>query len=228
MELLGEVVINAPRDTVWAALNDAQILKACIPGCESLTDDSPDTRRATVMIKMGPVRARFQGRVMLSDMQAPQSCTMSFDGSGGAAGMASGNAKVTLACLGPDGLESVSGSATRLNYSVTASVGGKLGQIGGRLIDASAKQLAGQFFAALRGQLEPVAVAPDVVPSPPQDEAVQAAPLQPARVDAPIRTANNPLPAPHPLNAEFSRILWFVMGAASTGFGVWLGAWLLH
>jgi uncharacterized protein len=224
MELLGEVVINAPRDKVWAALNDAQTLKACIPGCESLNDDGPDTRRATVMIKIGPVRARFQGRVMLSDMQPPQSCTLSFDGSGGAAGMASGNAKVTLASLGPDGQELATGGHTQLNYSVTASVGGKLGQIGGRLIDASAKQLAGQFFAALRSQLEPVAVAPAIEPSPQLDEAARAARVQPPLATAPSCSGSHPPPTHHPLQAEFSRVLWFVLGAASTGFGVWLGA----
>ena len=137
MELTGEVIIDAPRERVWSALNDASALQACIPGCEEVIDESPTVRRARVMVKMGPVRARFNGRVTLSEVEPPSRCVMSFEGSGGAAGMASGRSQVELHEATPDG--------TRLTYTVKASVGGKLGQVGGRMIDASAKQLADQF-----------------------------------------------------------------------------------
>jgi carbon monoxide dehydrogenase subunit G len=151
MELNGEVAIAAPRERVWAALNDNSLLQACIPGCEELVQESDSVRRARVMVKMGPVRARFNGRLTISEMQAPERCLMTFEGSGGAAGMASGNAQVQLH-------EEEGG--TRLTYAVKASVAGKLGQIGGRMIDGASKQLADQFFQALQAQLAPVAPVP--------------------------------------------------------------------
>lgn len=144
MELNGEVMVNAPRERVWSALNDPVVLRACIPGCEEITDESPTVRQLRIMVKMGPVRARFKGRVTLSEMEPPRRCIMAFEGSGGAAGMASGVSQVVL--LDAEG-------QTRLTYTVNAAVGGKLGQIGGRMVDASAKQLADQFFIALREQL---------------------------------------------------------------------------
>ncbi|MDQ6882123.1 MAG: carbon monoxide dehydrogenase subunit G [Pseudomonadota bacterium] len=144
MELNGEVMVNAPRVRVWSALNDPAMLRACIPGCEEITDESPTVRQLRIMVKMGPVRARFQGRVTLSEVEPPRRCIMAFEGSGGAAGMASGMSQVVLFD---------EGEQTRLTYTVNAAVGGKLGQIGGRMVDASAKQLADQFFMALREQL---------------------------------------------------------------------------
>ena len=232
MELSGEVLMNAPRERVWLALNDAAVLQACIPGCEEVVEESATERRARVMVKIGPVRARFQGRVSLSDVVAPERCTLAFEGSGGAAGMASGKSQLQL-------LED--GAATRLSYTVKASVGGKLGQIGGRMVDASAKQLADQFFNALRVHLEPAAApATSEVPDMPADKpAAPGTPTMPATLAAPaqataVRAAAAaapaiplPSPAPTPLAAEASRVLWFLLGAASTGFGVWLGARLL-
>jgi carbon monoxide dehydrogenase subunit G len=146
MELLGEVAIPAPRERVWAALNDPAVLRACIPGCEELVEESPTVRSARVLVKIGPVRARFHGRMTLSDVEAPVRCVIGFEGSGGAAGMASGRSQVEL--HEEDG-------GTRLAYSAKAAVAGKLGQVGGRMIDASARQLADQFFAALRTHLSP-------------------------------------------------------------------------
>ncbi|MBC7380348.1 MAG: carbon monoxide dehydrogenase subunit G [Burkholderiaceae bacterium] len=242
MELLGEVNIQAPQERVWAALNDAEVLKACIPGCESLTDESPDTRRATVMIKIGPVRARFAGKVTLSEMTPPSSCLMKFEGSGGAAGMASGSAKVTLTPQGADG------QATLLAYAVNASVGGKLGQIGGRMIDASARQLSDQFFAALRGQLEPEVapalesaggemLAPTAPTAPTASAAGHVTPVPPATAPAtsthppPGRSPQAPSPNAQPQGAV-SQAYWLalgvVLGSLATGFGVWLAAQLLH
>jgi uncharacterized protein len=228
MELIGDVVIEAPRAQVWAALNDPAVLQTCIPGCEQVTDESPDVRLVKLMVKMGPVRARFQGRVTLSDVLEPERCVMTFEGSGGVAGMASGRSQVTL-------IEEQGGAATRLSYTVKASVGGKLGQIGGRMMDASAKQLADQFFSALATQLAPVAkVAPDApvagqVASMP-DATGPMAEIAPASLPAnasPVLQLTGTAVTNASLNNELHRLLWFVMGAASTGFGVWLGARLL-
>lgn len=210
MELNGEVAINAPRERVWAALNDASVLQACIPGCEEVIDESATVRKARVLVKVGPVRARFNGTVTLSEVEAPGRCVMGFEGSGGAAGMASGRSQVELHALGED---------TRLTYTVKAAVGGKLGQIGGRMIDASAKQLADQFFEALRSHLSPQQAAA-VSESEPLPGAVEAA-------GAPIVPAPAPAPAPRQAAAasggEGSRVLWFLLGVAATSFGVWLG-----
>jgi carbon monoxide dehydrogenase subunit G len=140
MELMGEVRMNAPREQVWRALNDPTVLQTCIPGCEEVKDLSPTERQVRVVVKMGPVRARFNGKVLLSEVVVPESCLMRFEGSGGAAGMASGHSQVALFD---------DGAGTRMTYTVKAAIGGKLGQIGGRMIDASAKQLADQFFGAL-------------------------------------------------------------------------------
>lgn len=207
MELNGEVAIPAPRERVWAALNDASVLQACIPGCEEVVDESPTVRKARVMVKVGPVRARFHGTVTLSEVDAPGRCVMGFEGSGGAAGMASGRSQVEL---------HAQGEATRLTYTVKAAVGGKLGQIGGRMIDASAKQLADQFFEALRLHLSPQ----EAVAVPPAEmQAVAAAP-EPA---AAARPAALPAPGSQAPAGEGSRILWFLLGAGATAFGVWLG-----
>lgn len=214
MELNGEVVIQATRDKVWAALNDAAVLQNCIPGCEQVIDESPTVRQVKLMVKMGPVRARFQGRVTLSEVLEPERCVMAFEGSGGAAGMASGRSEVEL-------IED--GDSTRLTYTVKASVGGKLGQIGGRMMDASAKQLADQFFTALREQLTALPVTEPVA----SDEVTSAS--MAAIQSKNTRQAKPTVEVSHrqPENSEFSRLLWFVMGVASTGFGVWLGARLL-
>jgi len=207
MELIGEVLIEAPKSEVWAALNSPVVLQACIPGCEQVTDESPTVRLVKLMVKMGPVRARFSGRVTQSEVLEPESCVMSFEGSGGAAGMASGRSQVALF---------EEGASTRLTYTVKASVGGKLGQIGGRMMDASAKQLADQFFAALGAQLRPAPVQ--------IAEQVSVASQQPAQARQMLRPMPSPQPAPQ---SEMPRIVWFLMGVASTGFGVWLGARLL-
>ena len=281
MELTGAVVMEATRDQVWDALNDVSVLQACIPGCEEVTNDSDTVRRARVMVKLGPVRARFSGTLTLSEVVIPERCLMRFEGSGGAAGMASGRSQVEL--IEENGL-------TRVTYTVQASVGGKLGQIGGRLLDASARQLADQFFAALRERLANTAVtqrgqASHTSPIPANtlaDERVEGAvdgvvggssfasgsassgldratsesvgtpELEPALVSPvppTVATAVAPPVAPpvaptvtdavpstfapvhspvRPglMEVEFSRLLWFLMGVATTGFGVWLGALL--
>lgn len=130
--------IPAPKEKVWAALNDPEILKRCIPGCQSLEMSSPTEMTATVVFKVGPVKATFGGKVTLSDLDPPNSYRISGEGSGGIAGFAKGGALVTLVSEGPD--------LTVLTYAVDAQIGGKLAQLGGRLIDSTARKLAGEFF----------------------------------------------------------------------------------
>jgi len=139
MEMSGENRIPASIDKVWAALNDPEILKASIPGCQSLEKTSDTEMTATVQAKVGPVKATFKGNVTLSNINPPNGYTISGEGKGGVAGFAKGGADVNLT---PDG------DGTLLAYKVNAQVGGKLAQIGARLIDATAKQMADQFFAA--------------------------------------------------------------------------------
>ncbi|MEZ2130926.1 MULTISPECIES: carbon monoxide dehydrogenase subunit G [unclassified Sinorhizobium] len=139
MDLTGEERITAPRDAVWAALNNPDILKQCIPGCQSLEMRSPTELAATVKIKIGPVSATFNGEVTLSNINPPESYTISGEGKGGIAGFAKGGADVTL---------KEDGGETILSYVVNAQVGGKLAQLGARLIDSTSKKLAQQFFAA--------------------------------------------------------------------------------
>jgi carbon monoxide dehydrogenase subunit G len=137
MDLTGEYRIAASRERVWEALNDPEILKASIPGCSDLQAGGDNSFTATVTAKVGPVKAKFQGQVTLSDMDPPNGYTIQGEGKGGAAGFAKGGAKVTLVADGDD---------TLLRYEVNANVGGKLAQIGSRLIDGTAKKLSGEFF----------------------------------------------------------------------------------
>jgi len=133
----GEYRISAPRARVWEALNDADILKQCIPGCESIEKISPTEFNAKVVAKVGPVKATFTGAVKLSDLVPPTSYKISGEGKGGAAGFAKGGAAVTL---------EEAGAETVLRYTAQGNVGGKLAQIGSRLIDGTARKLADEFF----------------------------------------------------------------------------------
>lgn len=137
MDMTGEYRIAAPREKVWEALNDPEILKVCIPGCEELSKDSDTELSAKVSTKVGPVSAKFTGKVTLSDINPPEGYKITGEGQGGVAGFAKGGAEVKLE---EDGNETV------LSYTATAQVGGKLAQIGSRLIDSTAKKMAGQFF----------------------------------------------------------------------------------
>jgi carbon monoxide dehydrogenase subunit G len=140
MQMSDSQSIPASKEKVWAALNDPAILKQCIPGCEMLDMSSPTEMTATVVFRVGPVKATFGGRVTLSDLDPPNSYRISGEGSGGVAGFAKGGATVRLEAQGPD--------TTVLHYDVDAQIGGKLAQLGSRLIDSTAKKLAGQFFAS--------------------------------------------------------------------------------
>lgn len=141
MDMTGEITLAAPRETVWAALNDTAVLKDAIPGCEALEKISDTEFTATVVTKVGPIKARFSGRVALTDILAPISYTISGEGQGGIAGFAKGGAEVAL--------DAIDTNRTTLRYVVKAQVGGKIAQLGARLIDSTAKKLAGQFFDRL-------------------------------------------------------------------------------
>jgi uncharacterized protein len=145
MDMTGERQIAAPRQAVWAALNDPAVLKACIPGCESLEKTSDTDMIATASVRLGPVAARFSGKLKLSDLDPPNGYKLSGEGQGGPAGAAKGAAEVRL--------EDRDGG-TRLTYVVKAQVGGKIAQVGGRLIDATAKGMADQFFTRFAERLE--------------------------------------------------------------------------
>jgi carbon monoxide dehydrogenase subunit G len=137
MEMKGEQLIPAPQQAVWNGLNDPEVLKACVPGCESITATGDNEYQVLMVARVGPVSAKFKGKLTLSDIKPPQSYAISFEGQGGAAGFAKGGAQVSLA---------TEGLTTKLAYDVKASVGGKLAQIGSRLIDAAAKKVADDFF----------------------------------------------------------------------------------
>ncbi len=137
MDMTGTQHIEAPRDVVWAALNDVDVLRQSIPGCQSIEKVSDTEMNAKVTLKVGPVKATFTGKVVLSDLDPPNGYTISGEGSGGAAGFAKGSAMVRLV---------EDAGATNLNYEVKAQIGGKLAQLGSRLIDATAKKLATEFF----------------------------------------------------------------------------------
>ena len=152
MTMTGDVALPADRPKVWALLNDPEVLKASIPGCESLEKTGDNGFAAVVKTKIGPVSATFKGKVELSDLAPLVGYTIKGEGEGGIAGFAKGGADVTLAEDGAD--------ATVLTYTVKADVGGKIAQLGSRLIDSTSRKLAGQFFANFGARLSsPVASA---------------------------------------------------------------------
>jgi len=169
MELQGERLIPASVDTTWAALNDPDELKACIAGCESLERTGDDAFAAVVAVKVGPVSARFKGNLKMTNVQAPNSYTINFDGQGGIAGFGKGSADVALTPAGPQ--------QTKLAFAARAQVGGKLAQVGSRLVEAAAGKIADDFFKAFEAHLQAsaapvaagdavVAAAPVAAPSP--------------------------------------------------------------
>jgi carbon monoxide dehydrogenase subunit G len=198
LELTGEQLIAAPRQRVWESLNDPQILSQCIPGCEQVVRLSETRFEAKVLTRLGPLRARFSGSVEMSDIKPPASCLLLFEGGAGSVGMAHGQSRVTL---------EDEGGGTRLRYAAEAAIGGKLGQIGGRLIDASVKKLADDFFSSLNDHLN-------------AGEAL--APAGEARLAlaeaAPEVATSGAGPAATPVfgygwTGEFQRLFWFALGA---------------
>lgn len=165
MELTGQERIAASRAQVWLALNDPEILKACIPGCESVELMSPTEMKARITVKLGPIKASFSGQVTLSNVDPPNGYTISGEGSGGSAGGAKGSADVRLA---------EDGDGSLLTYRVTSQVTGKVAQLGARLVDSAARKLAGDFFAAFNDAVQQTAAA---------SAPLSAAPSLPARDD---------------------------------------------
>ena len=226
MELQGSVTIPASPEQVWQALNDPQVLRKCIPGCEEVRQISPQEMHARVMLKLGPVRANFVGKVLLTDVRPLLGCTLNFEGSGGSAGFAKGSSVIALTPVA---------GRTQVDYTAQASVAGKLGQIGGRLMDASARQMADRFFAAFKNEVSSAADdAGNRVGAPATGDL--------AAVDSQVATPTpgSTLIAPsspsprlqnsqheHWFNKEKPRLLWFAAGVFSTAAGVWMGAhWL--
>jgi len=188
MEIKGEYKIAAPRDKVFAALNDPAVLQACIPGCESLEKTSDTEMKAKVRLRIGPVSASFSGKVTLSDIDPPNGYRISGEGQGGAAGFAKGGAVVTLREDAGD---------TVLNYNVDAQVGGKIAQVGARLIDGTAKKLADEFFGKFA----------TVVGGPPSAAAVAG-----TASDAPPSPDAIAPPSPPPAAAQRGYRHWLIIG----------------
>jgi carbon monoxide dehydrogenase subunit G len=179
MEMTGEYRIPAPRQRVWEGLNDPEILRSSIPGCQTIEKLSDTEFTAKVVAQVGPVKANFGGKVTLSDLDPPQSYTIAGEGSGGVAGFAKGSARVNLA---------EDGGATVLNYTVQAHVGGKLAQIGSRLIDSVSRKMAENFFTRFVAAVSPEAAAASGAGAAAESEAVPAPPvaaeLEPAKHEA--------------------------------------------
>jgi carbon monoxide dehydrogenase subunit G len=163
MDLAGERLIPADLQRTWDALNDPDTLKACIAGCETLERTGDHSFRSVMAVKVGPVSARFNGKLDLTDVQPPRAYTMSFEGQGGAAGFGRGTSRVTLE---PEG------DSTRLRYTASAQVGGKMAQIGSRLVDAAARKMTEDFFTAFEERLRSTAPAGTAV----VEAVVEAAP----------------------------------------------------
>lgn len=175
MEMTGEQLVPASQQDTWQALNDPEILKACVPGCEAIEQAAENEYRVAMVARVGPVNAKFKGKLSLSDLDPPNAYSIAFEGQGGAAGFGKGSARVTLAAQG-DG--------TRLAYAVKASVGGKLAQIGSRLVDAAARKIADDFFKAFNAK---VASLHGVAPAEPHEEAHP----EPVPRDADMPTLSN-------------------------------------
>lgn len=211
MDLQGNVLLAAPPSVVWQALNSTQVLQICIPGCEEITALSPSEMQARVVIKMGPVRATFVGKVSMTNIVPMQGYTLNFEGSGGSAGFAKGSSVITLT-EAPEG--------TQLTYTVKASIAGKLGQIGGRMIDASARQLSDKFFKSLQKHL--------AAPSASNDEPAAMHTTFPVPSILPdSRHTPTQAQTDDVFSLEKIRLLWFFAGVVSTSLGVWLGAGLM-
>ena len=186
MKMNGEFRVPTDRETVWRALNDPEVLKECLPGCQEIEKTSDTEMTATLALKVGPVKATFAGGVTLSDLDPPNGYTLSGQGQGGTAGFASGEAKVRLV---------EEGGETVVHYDVDAKVGGKLAQIGSRLIDSTAKKLAKQFFDSLAEKLGggDEAAEPEPEPAPPAPEPDATPPADAAQESAPNADAGPPL-----------------------------------
>jgi uncharacterized protein len=199
MEMQGKRELAVSQSQAWASLNDPEVLKLCIPGCDKIDSTGPDKYAIGMALKIGPVSAKFAGNIQLADIVAPESYTLSFDGQGGAAGFGKGVSKVALVPLASGGCE--------LSYTVNASVGGKIAQLGQRLIDAAAKSMADDFFKRFDVQMQE---------------------RYPAPVAADVSSENSSTPAAtqSPESAESKAPVWvWAVGAAFVGL---IAFWLLN
>ena len=211
MELSGEKLISAEPAAVWRALNDPGCLSRCIPSCEYVERVSDTETNARVLMRVGPVRALFVGKILMSDIRPNEGCTMVFEGSGGGAGFAKGRSTVRL---------TAKEGGTLLAYTAEASVGGKLGQVGGRMIDAFAKKMADEFFGNLQRDLRGATPADATAGAALAGEGSAPAVGAPQIAYAPSRDS-------HSGNAsESTRVLWFLLGAGATAFGFVLAHFL--
>ena len=208
MEITGTQTIPAPRDVVWAALNNPEVLKKCLPGCESVEATTPEEFKVVVVTAIGPLRARFNGVLRMSEINAPESCLMVFEGQGGAVGFAKGSATVTLKAVA---------EGTELNYAAKAQIGGKLAQVGSRLIDSVAKKMSDDFFKAFRKQLAPpddVAVTADTPATPSTTStALATQDATPNAVTAPANTVTPTASAPAANAATLVPGWWLIVAA---------------
>jgi carbon monoxide dehydrogenase subunit G len=191
MDMTGEYRIAAPREAVWAGLNDPAILQACIPGCETLEKTGDNEFKATVRIKIGPVSARFGGKVTLTDLDPPNGYRIVGEGSGGAAGFAKGGATVNLTS---------EGSETILRYKADAQVGGKLAQVGSRLIEGTSNKLAGEFFSAFAEKVQAGSV-PPIADALPGEASAATQPIDPLTTSVAAVAGPSPTP-PRPMAAQ--------------------------
>ena len=174
MEMTGERRLAADRPTAWSALNDINVLQSSIPGCESIVAAGENAYDLVMNAAIGPVKARFKGRMTLGDVEAPKQYTIKFEGQGGQAGFARGSARVAL--------DEQGSRETLLRYSVNAQVGGRLAQVGSRLIDAAAAAMADQFFGNFSSQLQAAASQAEAVSARVSAETVPAAAPPPAKL----------------------------------------------
>lgn len=214
MEMTGEQRISAPRQRVWEALNDPEVLKACIPGCQSLERDGENGFAAIAEVKIGPIGARFKGAVTLNDLDPPNGYTIVGQGNGGIAGNAKGSAKVRLS--------DDAGGGTLVSYNVDAQVGGRMAQLGGPIIDATAKQLAGKFFSKF-GEIvggdgaAPAAASPAGVAVPAAATTTSAAALAPAPFAIPAPVQPERAPWPWIVALALAIIAGFMLGRSYVG-----------
>ena len=223
MEMTGEQLIAAPQKAVWDALNNPEMLKTCVPGCESIDRIGDNEFQVLMVARVGPVSAKFKGKLTLSDIKPPNSYSLAFEGQGGPAGFAKGSANVRL--------ESVEGDKTRLGYDVKASVGGKLAQIGSRLVDAAAKKVADDFFRTFKAKVGAAQGNEDVTVVLPKVDDEATVVLTPPAKDAASEEEHDDHPHPVPRDPDLPDVspttLMFFAGSALVIFVVALSV-LLH
>ena len=218
MNFAGQYRIEAPRALVWEALNDPEVLRQSIPGCQEIEKESDTAFTAKVKARLGPVSAAFKGRVELTDLDPPNGYTISGEGQGGVAGFAKGGARVSL--------EDTGDGATTLSYTADGQVGGKLAQIGARLVEGSAKKIADDFFGAFNTIVSARAAAQPQAPvAPPPPVAPAPAPVAPEAAAVPPVAAAPRQPAGRPAGDLLARLWFALIGLALLAMVVGAAIW---